>query len=249
MKKIICVVLILSFVLISGCVVNPVLYNDGIEINTTETYGPEIFDTEEYAEEIQITEPSTSDNSNSNIDSYTNPFFFANNISHVSYGGYTLTDTYHDIYNAILYITEIEIFKNGRLYELKFDLREDDSHLLDYRDFLGYFYVQENNIYKITPYDFQKLLESGSLDENAIIDNSEIVCQITEFKDPLREDEKGWHHYIEVDGDTITSHGYSTLTETGYYERFVWERHKGLTFYLSGYGAEREHMELTQIMP
>ena len=41
-----------------------------------------------------------------------------------------------------------------------------------------------------------------------------------------------------------TYRSYNDLTETGYYERFVWEKGKGLIEYKSGFGAERDRIYL-----
>lgn len=62
-------------------------------------------------------------------------------------------------------------------------------------------------------------------------------------EDSLKE-EKGWHEEIMVEGTVCTYRSYNDLTETGYYERFVWEKGKGLIEYKSGFGAERDRIYL-----
>jgi hypothetical protein len=57
--------------------------------------------------------------------------------------------------------------------------------------------------------------------------------------------EPGWHHYVTVNGDIIESHSYDKQVESGYYETFIWEKGRGLIYYASGYGAERDSIELT----
>ncbi len=60
----------------------------------------------------------------------------------------------------------------------------------------------------------------------------------------LSETEAGFHHYIDVENDEIIYHSYNNLTETGYYETFVWKIGVGLIQYKSGFGAERESIKL-----
>lgn len=47
-----------------------------------------------------------------------------------------------------------------------------------------------------------------------------------------------------ADGSRREYRGYNTLTETGYYESFIWEAGKGLVEYRSGYGAGADAVEL-----
>ena len=58
------------------------------------------------------------------------------------------------------------------------------------------------------------------------------------------EGKKGWHESITVNGDICEYRSYNDLTETGYYEGFLWEKGKGMLEYRSGVGAEMDGIEL-----
>ena len=79
--------------------------------------------------------------------------------------------------------------------------------------------------------------------EEDFIARGTVVCQEMGKEDSLKE-EKGWHEEIMVEGTVCTYRSYNDLTETGYYERFVWEKGKGLIEYKSGFGAERDRIYL-----
>jgi len=57
-------------------------------------------------------------------------------------------------------------------------------------------------------------------------------------------DEEGWRESIVYDGFMCEYRGYNTLVETGFYECFIWEKGKGLIMYKSGFGAEKDDIEL-----
>jgi hypothetical protein len=109
---------------------------------------------------------------------------------------------------------------------------------------LGYFYVQKDKIYKIQPTNenLSKLKTNEELQNDSVI-----VCQDKEIKDTLGKDEPGFHHYLEVNGDKREYHSYINQVSTGYYESFTWEKGKGLVNYRSGYGAEKDSIELQLI--
>ncbi len=137
---------------------------------------------------------------------------------------------------AVLQIHKIEDLAEGTVYELKLDaipgIPED-------RLSLGYFYVLADKIYKTAPTrDSLDTLKYGELPCPCLI-----VCQEQEARDAF-EGEPGFHQYITVDGHKREFHSYNDETATGYYESFTWERGKGLVAYRSGYGAERDSIQL-----
>ncbi|MCY9592112.1 hypothetical protein [Paenibacillus chitinolyticus] len=140
--------------------------------------------------------------------------------------------------DVILKINVVDNLKYGKLYELKLDPIES---VPNERLSLGYFYVQKDKIYKIEPTkdNLIKLKSSEELPSGSVI-----VCQEQEIKDTLSKNEPGWHHYLEVNGDKREYHSFNNQVSTGYYESFIWESSKGLINYKSGYGAERDSMEL-----
>lgn len=143
-----------------------------------------------------------------------------------------------------LYITEIQVFEEGTLYELKIDsdVEAPDTHAGyrgDWRNF-GLFYVQGDEIYFIRAEEAKDKYETAE----EILNAGALVCSEAGEEDALGEDERGWHEFILVDGDRREYHGYSTLVETGYYEHFFWEEGKGLVKYESGYGALADGIEM-----
>lgn len=166
-----------------------------------------------------------------------NPYFFTNNISEQNSKGKFLFDDIIE-QDVTLNINELANLKYGKLYELKLDSMEgiDDERLN-----LGYFYVQEDKIYKIEPTEqnLDMLKTNEELPEDSVI-----VCQDTEIEDSLNDNEQGFHHYLIVEGDKRIYHSYNNQVSTGYYESFTWKKDIGLTNYRSGYGAENDSIEL-----
>lgn len=106
---------------------------------------------------------------------------------------------------------------------------------------IGYFYETNDVIYKIAPSEenLEMIINNGEIPQGSVI-----VGQSEPLGDVLSENEEGFHHYIDVEGDEIEFHSFNNLTETGYYETIIWEKNIGLKLYRSGYGAERESIKL-----
>jgi hypothetical protein len=102
------------------------------------------------------------------------------------------------------------------LYHLKFDSIDD---IPDNRLDLGFFYIQQNKIYRIesNKLNLDKLIKTGKLPEG-----TSIVCQDEAMKDALGEKNKGWHQYISANGNKREYSSYNNKVETGFYEAFVW---------------------------
>jgi len=180
---------------------------------------------------------SQTNTNNDNVGIVDNSCFFKSNISQTDYNGKFLFNDIVEKY-VKLYVSELANLKIGKLYELKLDSIEG---VPNDRLSLGYFYVQKDKIYKIEPTEenLSKLKTSEELPDSSVI-----VCQDKEIKDALGKDEPGFHHYLEVNGDKREFHSYNNQVSTGYYESFTWEKGKGLINYRSGYGAERDSIEL-----
>lgn len=116
----------------------------------------------------------------------------------------------------------------GTLYELEL-YGTEGRHL-------GYVYFTGDKIYKFNDIE--------NFENNKVPEDAYVVCQMEDMKDSLGENEKGWHQYIEVKGDTIEYHSYNNQVETGYYETIIWKKNVGITFYQSGYGAGRDEIKL-----
>lgn len=169
---------------------------------------------------------------------WANPFFFREGETQINYKGLFM---FNDIIKqeVTLHIQVLDTLDRGTVYTLIMDPIEGvPQESLT----LGYFYVQEDKIYKLN--SSKESLEQFLVSES-IPEGSEVICQEEGTEDFLDTEEKGWHHYIEVDGEKRIYHAYSNLVETGYYESYTWEKGKGLINYRSGYGAGRDSIELT----
>lgn len=146
-----------------------------------------------------------------------------------------------------LRITLSSQYENGRLYRIECDYVEHFPERYEGgvdRLSLGYFYVQDNSsvIYQIREENMTDELEKS---EEKIMSAGTVVCQEKEKKDILGEGENGWHEWIVVDNDRREYHSYNDLTGTGFYEQFIWERGYGLIYYTSGFGADKDMIEMT----
>lgn len=142
-----------------------------------------------------------------------------------------------------LSINEILRFEQGILYELKINFDDDFAGRTYYgwdRFHLGYFYVQEDRILLLRGENILNEITS----EEDILSMGKIVCQDEELKDSLNEDQNGEHEYISINENQRQYHSYNNLVESAFYETFVWEQNIGLVRYRSGFGAEKDGIEL-----
>ena len=144
-----------------------------------------------------------------------------------------------------LKIEKVSRFERGTLYKLGCDYEKEFSGRYTYgsdRLSLGYFYVMDNSgtIYRIWDND---MTEDVLNSEDNIISTGTVVCQEDEKAETVSE--AGLCERITVKGDQREYYGYNSLTETGFYECFIWELGQGLVYYTSGFGAEEEMLELT----
>jgi hypothetical protein len=232
-KKVLIIILTIGCILTSGCAKSKDTPNISEQGSNANNLKPSI--------QVDLnTNKTDSANNKSNItdaETVDNSFFFRSNVSQLNYKGKFL---FNDIVekDVKLHIKEVANLKYGKLYELTLDSIKDVPHD---RLSLGYFYVQKDKIYKIEPNEenLNKLKTSEEVSNDIVI-----VCQDKEIKDILNKDEPGWHHFIEANGNKRRYHSYNNKVSTGYYESFTWEKNKGLINYRSGYGAERDSIEL-----
>lgn len=167
------------------------------------------------------------------------PFFFPEGTESVRY-----QSDFSENEEAEILVIELKRLGKGILYQLKIRTDGSDSYkdVWDIERFnLGYFLVIGEKIYHIDSEDADKMATCKT--EEELIQLGTMVCQSEDKPDPI-EGEKGWHEYIEVKGNRCEFHSWNDLTETGFYEGFVWERGKGLIQYRSGYGAMADHIEV-----
>lgn len=146
-----------------------------------------------------------------------------------------------------LEVTLVTEYESGKMYRININFAgEFTERYVDGVDrlSLGYFYAQDHSstIYRIREEDMtDEIMKS----EEGFILAGTVVCQEEEKKDGLEEEQKGWHQWITSEEDLREYHSYQNLTETGFYERFIWKRGVGLIYYTSGFGAEKAMIELT----
>jgi len=221
MKRLLLLILITYVILVSGC--REIVEQDDA------LYKNNDFDS------LTTAKKNNDDKSNEYASVY-----FQNDVLSMKYEGQFV---FQDVYKKEVRINMkiLENLKNGRIYELYLDpIQGVPAERLS----IGYFYELRDTIYKIklTEENLNMIKSSGNLPEDSII-----VCQNEEIPDALGEDERGFHQYIEVNGDEIEYHSYNNLVETGYYESFTWKKGVGLVFYQTGYGAESESIKLKLI--
>ena len=164
-------------------------------------------------------------------------FFFSQTISSVSFNSIFYTDDGIIKQKANVNIIKIKDINNGVLYLLKLDKVSDvKEEFLN----LGYFYVQKDNIFQLDSTQADLLLSKKNIPKDA-----RIVCQDNELPDSLGQNEIGVHQYIMVDKDLRKYHYYNNSVESGFYENITWEKNKGIVKFESGYGAQRDGIELS----
>ena len=190
---------------------------------------------------------------------YVNPYFFRPGQREVVYQCYHCSLNGNNIeQNIKLHITKIRELDEGILYTLELDeLDEPDPYdqMGPYRRYLGYFYVTEEEIWRVydpgdrytaeMTEDVVRRMEETGLEA---FDKRVIVCN--EPGTDSAADENGWHEYVDVEGDKRIFRLYSAcIGRTTEYQRIVWEKGKGITYYINGAGSMKRHVELWQDIP
>lgn len=181
-----------------------------------------------------------------------NSFFFAEGQETVEYEGIFYPLSFNEIkQNIKLNIRKVKEFKGGTLWALELDqldVSDPEDEISMGRQELGYYYVTGDRIYQRR---FRNMSTKGDKD---------IICMIQEAPQEFYEewilvcneegteniaDEQGWHEYVEVDGEKRIFHRYNDYTSgTKEYGKIVWERGKGITYYLSGAGSRLMEVEI-----
>lgn len=104
--------------------------------------------------------------------------------------------------------------------------------------------------------DFNKEYDNIHLGTFTVLENEiikevdghqEIVWAKNEVSDKLLEDQKGSHNSIKIEGKEVKYSHYNNQVETGYYERITFTKEKKLEEFVSGFGAERDLIQLEGI--
>ncbi|MCM1231903.1 MAG: hypothetical protein NC124_18220 [Clostridium sp.] len=164
-----------------------------------------------------------------------NKFFFADDASGKIYDANFSFDNAYDLLEEVeLQIICVAKEKQGIVYQLKIEGVDAEEDYIKSRLELGFFYVTDDKIYLYRGHEIPK--------EQDFLLNGIIICQ-EDSREELRED--GMRDYIEYNGQQCYYGSYNTLTDTGFYEMFVWEKEIGLTQYKSGFGAADEEIYIT----
>ena len=195
-----------------------------------------------------------------------NPYFFPDSMEQKEYEGYFVPPSFNEIkQNINLNIQLVFRGGNGSLYSLELDDLQPTEDPMDYiimsSRHLGYFYVSEDAIYRIGRKTLKirnpiacKVFETAWLmqliqridkNDSTLFSERNIVCNENGTDDAA--DENGWHEYVEADGEKRIFHMYNDYSSgTKQYEQIVWEKGKGITYYLSGSGNMVMHIELSE---
>ena len=123
----------------------------------------------------------------------------------------------------------------GNVYQISIKYKDtpERTHFADDRYNLGIFYVTKDNIVFLM--DYNELLLEKDYSSNGMI-----VCSNTKDE----HNPTGFDMRLEYDDDTCECRFWNPLVESGYYCDMVWTKGKGLTYYQSGFGAEKDPIEI-----
>lgn len=188
-------------------------------------------------------------------DKEANNFFFKDGQGTIEYEGifYPLSSNIIQ-QNINLQIRKVMEFDKATLWALELEQLDVVDPLDEIRmggQYLGYFYVTEDMIYKKPLPDMngysqerdEEVIQMIQDDEGKFLEGCYIVCSEEETENIV--DANGWHKYIEVDGEKRIFHMYNDyIGGTKEYERIVWERGKGIIYYHHGSGSKLMDVEI-----
>lgn len=162
------------------------------------------------------------------------------------------------VYELNLNIEKLEEFENGTLYRMELEQPEVEDPIDKIgmgRSYLGYYYVTEDKIYLRPLYEYnqtggyneetdQAVIEVIQKDEQSFLEEECLLVNCNEEIDRI-EDENGWYSYVEVIGDTHIYYLYNSYTSgTKEYRKIIWQKGKGMVYYLHGAGARKMEVEI-----
>lgn len=183
-----------------------------------------------------------------------NTFFFKKGITEVKYEGYIYPLSCEEIWeNVTLKVSKIGTFENGELFTLELaqlDVADADDRITMGRQYLGYFYVKDTQIFRMLVKDYtgfseeqtRDILKLIQEDEKKFLDMCYIVCSDEEVFDTV--DINGYHSGVISQGEKRIYYYYNEEgSGTKDYEKIIWERGKGIIYYMRGSGAMLMHIE------
>lgn len=198
--------------------------------------------------------------SNSFFKKGNNPYFYTNDDVNL-----TATFTYRDLEEQIvrdgtLNIKLVKNYENGDLFKLSVDDKEKIQECLSEDRLNVYFYVTEDEIYRLWPYIYQDeevirfyndddLIVKYLDTDDKLIANGELVCCKESVPDKLDWPESGSHVDIIQQNDQV-EYDRVDLNANGdrqFYERFIWEKGKGLVEFRSGFRVEADILYIENI--
>lgn len=213
-------------------------------------------ETEMLEEKYEFTEYDENDE---NIN-FENPYFYSQTDCFFSADiQYINVDTVATV-NGELELQWLKKYDDGNLYKL---MVEPDGNITEYvgQERINiYFYVTSDKIYRLWSYIVKddKIIEFYNNDEllieilntdEKLVENGELVCCMEDKTNELGPSEVGKHVTIVQRGEQIT-YNRVDIGENGsreFYERFIWEKGKGLVEYKSGYRMESELLYIENI--
>lgn len=188
-----------------------------------------------------------------------NDFFFENNRTQVICDvQINNLEGEEKVYELNLNIEKLEEFENGTLYRIELEQPEVEDPIDKIgmgRSYLGYYYVTEDKIYLRPLYEYnqtggyteetdQAVIEVIQKDEQSFLEEECLLVNCNEEIDRI-EDENGWYSYVEVIGDTHIYYLYNSYTSgTKEYRKIIWQKGKGMVYYLHGAGARKMEVEI-----
>lgn len=188
-----------------------------------------------------------------------NPYFYKVDGKVVEYEGYFYLHTYRSFYqNVDLNITELGVFENGTLYTLELgqlDVSDPLDELGWGRRYIGYFYVTDDRIYMtasgedgFTKKRNREMIQLLQEDEKEFLERCVIVCCEEGTED--RADDQGYHIWVEVDEDRrIFRDRNDYYYGSKDYLLMIWEKGRGITYYVHGNGMKNMHVEFGVDLP
>lgn len=183
-----------------------------------------------------------------------NPYFFEKGITEQEYEGYIYPLSSKEIReNVTLKITRLEEFRDGELYALELkqlDVTDTEDMISMGRQYLGYFYVKDSQIYRLPVKDYagyteeqtQSIIKAIREDEKSFLNMCHIACSEEVVEDAV--DDQGYHSGIKADRNQRIYYFYNEDTSgTKDYEKIVWEKGKGIVYYQRGAGNMLMHIE------
>lgn len=181
-----------------------------------------------------------------------NAYFYAEEETAHTYEGYFYLHSYTDLWQDIdLYIKKLQSFHDGALYALELEQPTSSDpydNLLD-RKYIGYFYVTAENIYYLpvnaegyTQENNNSIINQIKSDEAKFLERCTVVCCENGTEDII--DENGYHAFVEVEGEKRIFRYYNDyFYGSKDYILMVWEKGKGLIYYIHGNGSKNMHVE------